>query len=253
MALGCAFIFMVILMCWRRRARKQRANKTKQFAIAKKLDNPRSWRQRLVRFGERLFGHTPKNRLAGHTTYAVDPRGYPGDTKKGDIALMDLEEQRSLRNDPRRPATDYDDDLDGIVGAYEYEQSIRSSPSEYSRYYRQQPHNNPSAELDREYSRLRQQKAARENMLQSLASRSIYSQVTGTTKKAPEPRLPVRGFPTSRFSMSTSSGSSNRSQTLTPAEEYKSNVQQREVQPNPTGTSGNSFGSNNPFKYAAAT
>jgi hypothetical protein len=250
MALGCAFIFLVFLLCWRRRARKQRASKTKQFAIAKKLDDPGSWKQRLVRFGERLFGHGQKNRLAGHYTYPADPQGYPGDTKKGDIAMRDLEEQRRFREDSKRPITYHDDDLDGIVGAYEYEQSIRSSPSEYSRNYRQQPHNNPSAELNREYSRLRQPRP-REDLLESLASRSIYSQVTGTTKKAPEPRLPVKGFPGSRFSTSTGSGSSNRSRPLTPAEEYKSNVQRREVQPNFTGTSGNSFGSNNPFKKYA--
>ena len=249
MALGCAFIFMVFLMCWRRRARKQRANKTKQFAMAKKLDDPKSWRQRLVRFGERLFGHTSKNKFAGHYTYNTDQQGYLGDTKKGgDIALRDLEEQRRFRDDSKRPTAYRDDDLDGIVGAYEYEQSVRSSPSEYSRFYRQQPHNDRSAQLDREYSRLRQQKPREEDILESIASRSIYSQVTGSKKRAPEPRLPVRNFPGSRFSASTSSGSSNRSRTLTPAEEYKSNVQQREVLPNLTGSSETSLGSNNPFR-----
>lgn len=239
MTLGCAFIFMVFLICWRRRARKQRANKTKQFATAKKLDDAGSWRQRLIRFGERLFGHTPKNRLAGHHVYAAEPRGYPGDTKRGDFALQDLEEQRRWRDDPERlPAYHNDDDIDGIVDAYEYEQSVRSHPSEYSRFYHRQSHNNPSAELEREYSRLRQQKL-REDILESLASRSIYSQVTGTTKKAPEPRMPVRNLP-SRFSASTSSGSSSRSRTLTPAQEYKSDVQHRELQQNLTG-------SKNPF------
>jgi hypothetical protein len=249
MALGCAFIFMVVLMCWRRRAKKQRANKTKQFAIAKRLDDAGGWRQRLVRFGERLFGHTSKNRLAGHHTYTADPQSYPGDTKRGDIALRDLEEQRKWREDSKRPVTYHDeDDLDGIVGAYEYEQSIRSSPSEYSRFYNRQSHNTPSTELEREYSRLRQLKS-RDDVLESIASRSIYSQVTGANKRAPEPRLPVRGFPGSRFSTSTG-GSSNRSRTLTPAQEYKSSIHHREVEPNLTGGSGNSSGSKNPFaKY----
>ena len=247
MTLGCAFIFLVILLCWRRRARKQRANKTKQFAIAKNLDDPKSWRQRLVRFGERLFGHTPKNRLAGTRSHTPDPPSYPGDTKGGDIVLRDLEEQRRFREDLQQPTAYHDDDLDGIVGAYEYQQSIRSSPSEYSRYYRQQPHNDPSAELNRQYSRL-QKGRPREDILESLASRSIYSQVTGSNRRAPEPRVPVRNFPGSRFSTSTGSGSSNRSRPLTPAEEYKSNVQRREVQPNFTGSSENTLGSNNPFK-----
>jgi len=247
MTLGCAFIFIVLLICWRRRARKQRANKTKQFAIAKKLDDTGDWRQRLVRFGERLFGHIPKNKLARHYTYDADPQDYPGDTKRGDIALRDLEGQTRWKDGPKRSTTYRDDeDFDGIVGAYEYERSTRSSPSEYSRFYRRQSHNNPSAELEREYSRLRQQKP-REDVLESLASRSIYSQVTGANKKAPEPRLPVRDFPGSRFSTSTGSGSS-RTRKLTPAEEYKSDVQEREVQQDFTGKLSNP---NNPFKKAA--
>ena len=57
MALGCAFIFVVILMCWRRRARKRRAAATANFAAAKRLNHTGSWRYRLARFGERLFGH----------------------------------------------------------------------------------------------------------------------------------------------------------------------------------------------------
>ena len=247
MTLGCAFIFLVILLCWRRRARKQRANKTKQFAIAKRLDDPKGWRQRLVRFGERLFGHTPKNSLDGNRLYTTDPPpGYHEDPKKGDIMLRDLEAQRRFREAPPRPTTHHEDDLDGIVGAYEYQQSLRSSPSEYSHYYRQQPHNDTSAELRREYSRLQQPKP-REDILDSIASRSIYSQVTGSKRRAPEPRLPVRDFPGSRFSTSTGSGSSHQSRPLTPAEEYKSSVQQR-VQQNLTGASNQSSGSNNPFR-----
>ena len=243
MALGCAFIFLVFLMCWRRRARNQRANKTKKFAIAKKLDDSGDWKQRLVRFGERLFGHTPKNRLAGHYTRSADPQGYPGDTKKGDIALRDLEAQRRYRDDPKRPGTYHDDyDLDNIVGAYEYEETIRSSPSEYSRYYYRQS-NNPAAELEREYSRLQQQNL-RDDIHESLASQSIYSQVTGVKKKAPETRVPVKDLLTSRFSTSTGS---SKSRTLTPAQVYQSSVQHREVQQDLTGSSGNSSGSKNPF------
>jgi len=246
MALGCAFIFLVFLMCWRRRARNQRANKTKKFAMAKKLDESGDWKQRLVRFGERLFGHTPKNRLAGHYTYAADPQGYPGDTKKGDIALRDLEAQRRWRDDPKRPATYHDDDdLDRIVGAYGDGDTIRTSPSEYGRFYRRQSRNTPSAELEREYSHLHQQKP-RDDVHESLASQSIYSQVTGVRKKTPEPRSQVRDLPTSRFSISTG-GSSSRSRTLTPAQEYKTRVQHREVQRDVTGSSGNSSGSKNPF------
>ena len=59
MALGCAFIFVAFLYCWRRRARKQRAKETAAFASAKALNHKSNWRLRLMRFGEKLFGHSP--------------------------------------------------------------------------------------------------------------------------------------------------------------------------------------------------
>ena len=59
MALGCAFIFVAFLYCWRRRARKQRAKETAAFASAKALNHKSNWRLRLARFGERLFGRSP--------------------------------------------------------------------------------------------------------------------------------------------------------------------------------------------------
>lgn len=62
MALGCAFIFVAFLYCWRRRARKQRAKQTAAFASAKAL-HKNNWRWRLVRFGEKLFGHGRSERL----------------------------------------------------------------------------------------------------------------------------------------------------------------------------------------------
>ncbi|KAJ4493962.1 insulin-like growth factor binding protein [Lentinula edodes] len=62
MALGCAFIFLAVIWCWRRMARKQRAKRTKAFAQAKNIDQSTSWRRRLVRFGEKLFGHRASKR-----------------------------------------------------------------------------------------------------------------------------------------------------------------------------------------------
>ncbi|KAK7059770.1 extracellular matrix protein FRAS1 [Favolaschia claudopus] len=63
MTLGCAFIFVIVLWLWRRRARKQRAQRTTQFAQQRRLD-PVGWRWRLIRFGEKLFGHRETIRLA---------------------------------------------------------------------------------------------------------------------------------------------------------------------------------------------
>jgi hypothetical protein len=47
MALGCAFIFLVVVLCWRRRARKQRRQFTTRFAHAKALAPKTSWHERL--------------------------------------------------------------------------------------------------------------------------------------------------------------------------------------------------------------
>ena len=65
MALGCAFIILVLLLCWRRQARKRRLAATQEFARQKQLDRPKTWRERVIRFGERLFGHSIGERALG--------------------------------------------------------------------------------------------------------------------------------------------------------------------------------------------
>jgi len=240
MALGCAFIFMVFLMCWRRRARKQRAKQTKMFAQAKEL-NVKDWKWKLMRFGEKLFGH-PKSTWVSAKNKNVEQ-----------IGLRDVEGQHY------RPETKRDGEFDNIYDAYDY--SIRSPVSEYSRYYRRQPHLERSATV-----------TAKESM----SSRSIYSQVTGMrNNRMPEPRQPVKKHNLmSRFSASTASLSSGgrkaerlpelqpplqpfsspapASRPPTPAQEYKATIQQRDpgansnwfVAPDYTGFSSQS---RNPF------
>ncbi|KAH7928138.1 growth factor receptor domain-containing protein [Leucogyrophana mollusca] len=92
MALGCAFIFVLFLICWRRRARKQRAKDTAKFATAKSLDRKTNW---LVRFGEKLFGHTPSQ-----------PR-----PDSDEIALWKLRAAEEARHNR---------EMEKLVGAYEY-------------------------------------------------------------------------------------------------------------------------------------
>ncbi|KAJ7056178.1 TNFR/NGFR cysteine-rich region family protein [Mycena amicta] len=72
MALGCAFIFLVIVWLWRRRSRKQRKPQTQphQWRIFKLQPGHNhhhhhhqgGWRWRLLRFGEKLFGHRRSER-----------------------------------------------------------------------------------------------------------------------------------------------------------------------------------------------
>lgn len=64
MALGCAFIFVIILWLWRRKARKQRAKHTQNFAQQKfSSSGTGDWKWRLIRFGEKLFGHNKSTRI----------------------------------------------------------------------------------------------------------------------------------------------------------------------------------------------
>jgi hypothetical protein len=135
MALGCAFIFLVILMCWRRRARKQRAKQTAQFAAAKSLDKPQGWRYKLIRFGERLFGHRRSTRVTGTGVgLGADSASARDEFKL--MQLKDLEEERHQR------------EMEKILGGYEYSRAGSSrhgygdtmtTPSIYSQVTGVQP------------------------------------------------------------------------------------------------------------------
>ncbi|KAG9225836.1 hypothetical protein CCMSSC00406_0008364 [Pleurotus cornucopiae] len=94
MALGCAFIFVLVLMLWRRHARKQRAKRTAMFAQSKNLDDRNSWKWRLVRFGERLFGHRPSRRVVPESE---------------DIKLLKLRQAEEARRDH---------DLEKLIDSY---------------------------------------------------------------------------------------------------------------------------------------
>lgn len=172
MALGCAFIFLVILMLWRRHARKRRAKATALFATAKRLDRPQGWRGRLVAFGERLFGH-----------------------RRPAPATMPLYAPQPVRLEKLRTSSDASDahasrDMDKLLGAYDYSRAGSSrGPSPL-----------PS---------LRDHGARHRFSGASLTHDSLYSHATGLPRSAPEPRQPVRTNPRdllpSRFSATTAS------------------------------------------------
>ncbi|KAI6123178.1 growth factor receptor domain-containing protein [Pisolithus croceorrhizus] len=102
MTLGCAFIFMAFLWCWRRRARKQRAKETAAFASAKALDRKTNWRQRLKAF----FGHSSN----------------PAPPDNEEITLWKLRAAEEAHHDR---------ELEKLIGAYEYSRagSSRGGPS----------------------------------------------------------------------------------------------------------------------------
>jgi hypothetical protein len=196
MALGCAFIFVVILMLWRRHARKRRVKATAMFATAKRLDRPAGWRLRLMRFGEKLFGHKRSN---------LTP---PADEQYKMEKLRDVEEAR------------YNKDMDKFLDAYDYSRAGSSrGPSPL-----------PSLH-DYGHDKYTQHRFSDI----SLSNGSLYSHITGQPRTAPEPRQPVRNVRDllpSRFSDTTASHMSpepspppvpshaSSSRPPTPAQEY---------------------------------
>ncbi len=213
MALGCAFIFLVIVYCWRRRARKQRAKRTALFASAKKLDRSSNWRWRLVRFGEKLFGHRRSH------------RAQRSDEEIKLVQLRDAEEAR------------HHDEINKLIGSYAYPTHDVSRKTSSSAVRSRNPsrvgHRTPD-----DSSRL--------------SGPSIYSQVTGAPRRTPEVRQPVKKDQMARFSASTFSNSLNsRDRDLLPppsrsdaqayAHAVRADSPSDRLKPNYTG------GSRNPF------
>ncbi|KAI8974261.1 hypothetical protein BD414DRAFT_424620 [Trametes punicea] len=258
MALGCAFIFVLFLMCWRRRMRKRRAAATANFAAAKKLDHYKTWRYRLVRFGERLFGHKKGQR------WMMPPPEHE------DIRLEKLRAAEQARydrdieklGDPRRESSlRHDREMEKLIGAYEYSRAGSSrapSPLPSLREY-------DTDRLSHKASSKGSSDRGRDRVTNDLvAQESLYSQVTGQPRRAPEPRQPVRNAADllpSRFSNTTTYSSwltpdppaQPAYSAPTPAQEYARSVTQP-VQPESPPQRGtywlqpaNTGGSRNPF------
>ncbi|KAK7461059.1 hypothetical protein VKT23_008988 [Stygiomarasmius scandens] len=237
MALGCAFIFLVFLLCWRRRARKRRAEATKRFAITKRLDEPTGWRGWIGR----LFGRRRK---------VVDPvvGVYPpySDTPKEDeseeIKLLKLRNAEEARHNREMEKL-------MLIGDYQYDdlrdrdRDLDRASSIRSKRTSTAPSTLPSLyDLDKsEKRRLDAQRKARELFPDSnnnrLSGPSLYSQMTGQPRNGPDPKQSVKtgagAVGQSRFSMSTlassaySSGSSERGRSKSPmtvTEEYALSV-----------------------------
>ncbi|KAF7338781.1 Growth factor receptor domain-containing protein [Mycena sanguinolenta] len=211
MALGCAFIFLVIVWLWRRRARKQRAQRTARFAQNRQLDHT-GWQWRLLRFGEKLFGHRRSHRAQppAPPRISISKPIMQGESEAEQIArIRAAEEARDAR------------DMDKLLANYEY-------PRGEVRVQHYHHHH-----LD--VHRGGHERGLSMSTTSTLSAPSLYSQVTGKPNRVPEPKEPVKSglgrditSPASRFSGNT-------------IDEYYLN-------PAPTGTTTNSkAGSKNPF------
>jgi len=225
MTLGCAFIFLVVVVLWRRRMRRKRAQATKAFAAAKRLDHPRGWRMRLLRFGERLFGHRQPN-----------PAWVVPDEER-DIKLERMratEDDRHFRTMEKR-------------GGYSRQGSRQPSPLPSLRDYRDDGWDAPKNQR---------------GSLATMSNDSLYTHITGQPRRTPEPRQPARNareLLPSRFSDTTlgshdvrrlEKNRAERDRSPTPAQEYaRSWMAQDEdtgrgsywLKPSDTGNSKNPF------------
>ncbi|KDR68444.1 hypothetical protein GALMADRAFT_257172 [Galerina marginata CBS 339.88] len=191
MALGCAFIFLVVIWLFRRRQRKQRAKKTALFSTGSAVNRGRtSWRWRLIRFGEKLFGHNRSRRVVAHPNIVHLGPVRPDEGE--DVKLTKLraaEEARMLPSSPSpppRPAppSSHDVDMINLISSYN-----RPESPERTRYYPDHYRHPDQRSISDASSRM--------------SAGSMYSQMTGVPRRAPDPRQPVKKDLTSRFSAST--------------------------------------------------
>ncbi|KAI0648425.1 hypothetical protein C8Q79DRAFT_955404 [Trametes meyenii] len=237
MALGCAFIFVFFLMCWRRRMRKRRAAATATFAAAKNLNHSRSWRYRLARFGERLFGHRKGQRwmlpkedeaIRLEKLRAAEEARYGHDMEKLRVA-EDARHDRDMAK-LRESELRHDREMENLIGTYEYTRAGSSrapSPLPSLRDYDHDHHSHKASSKGSDRVRPTNHLVAEE---------SLYSQITGQPRRAPEPRQPVRNAADllpSRFSNTTYSSwltpdppSPPTHSAPTPAQEYARSVTQ---------------------------
>ncbi|KAG6856738.1 hypothetical protein H0H87_001338 [Tephrocybe sp. NHM501043] len=164
----------MFLLCWRRRARRQRVKQTAKFASAKRLDHKLTWRGRLVRLGERLFGHSPRRAVLPTNTWESDE--------------MKLRQLRDAE-DARRNSSD----LEQFINAYNYSKE----ESRYSKASSLPP-------LDDHLPSSKTRRKPPPSISSRLSAHSIYSEVTGQPRHMPEPRQPIRkDLLSSRLSSST--------------------------------------------------
>ncbi|KAF7323850.1 Growth factor receptor domain-containing protein [Mycena kentingensis (nom. inval.)] len=164
LALGCAFIFIAIVWCWRRKARKQRQTRTEhhwrrtlrlqaQHQHVGVASGGAGWKYRLVRLGEKLFGHRRSERVL--PTYTISrpldlelkPRSSPAPPQ-----AQPQRREKPGRSQKPQPQSDHQRLLGG---GGDHSRTTSRSLSDHS-------------------------------------APSIYSQITGAPPRVPEPRQPVR-------------------------------------------------------------
>jgi hypothetical protein len=216
MALGCAFVVLCLLLCWRRRMRKKRAAKTREFAKKRKLDDALTWRERVVRFGERLFGHSIGERALGNRRKA----------RTGPIALQDgdvenhggMVEMRDVEAGRGRQRSEMD--VNRLLDSYARAPSTQARSmttydprsSYYPPGYRPSRRDNDFDAKSRKSSwkslslrhhhdrahdseKTRQRDGQRDVDLNTMSDESMYTYLTGQQRRTADARQPHRAPP----------------------------------------------------------
>ena len=188
MALGCAFIFLIVIWLFRRHQRKQRAKRAaEQFAKGSTSKARTGWRWKLLRFGEKLFCHARSRRVPIIRVEQAE------DVKLATQLRM-TEEARPVASDfwfnDMHPSEEgrREEDLVQLIGSY------NPMPEAYYN-----PNNRHIRILGDQQRRSLIYSDDDDDSSSQHSAPSMYSQVTGLPHNVPEPRQPLK----SRFSMST--------------------------------------------------
>lgn len=158
--------------------KKKRAKQTAKFATAKGLDNPRTWRQKLIRFGERFFGHNTRMRfgrrppqpevLPVYNHHEVHSRPASMISSHREIKMQNLGTKKVAAEKKAKRET-----VDDFIDAYNYSRSSHT------------PSTLP--DLDANPRRTAEKYSPRR-----VDRDSIYSEITGKPRNMPEPKQPLR-------------------------------------------------------------
>ncbi|PFH50509.1 hypothetical protein AMATHDRAFT_144925 [Amanita thiersii Skay4041] len=190
MALGCAFIVLVVIWLCRRRANKKRAKRTAMLAAQQKVHGKWCFKWGILPDSVKLM----KLRAAEEARPISHPYEYkhaPEPEPKSVSEREDENESRRSRSSEERDRVflvpDGEEDMVKLIGSYQRSQPRTPRYSTYS-------HHSHHVTVDDTRS---MSDASVHSTL------SMYSQVTGERHRGPDPRQPVKKDLKSRFSAST--------------------------------------------------
>ncbi|THH10112.1 hypothetical protein EW145_g1556 [Phellinidium pouzarii] len=168
---------------------------TKKFARQKRLADNLTWKQRMVRFGERLFGHSIGERALGSKM-----RG-----EMGPIILTEIDASKMDHLDRMREAEEarHDRNVDKLLDSYaksRYSDSRRHEHTlshdafdERSGYFL--PVSRPYAKSEPKSKSSRRHHRGDDVDLNSISDASMYTYLTGQPRRTADARQPVRAPP----------------------------------------------------------